>query len=82
MLEDDLSWLLEKDHSLAGPQRPQTDKKLWGPSLQQTRSHLEFQHVCPPSTLESDLFSPWNSLLSLWALSSSSCAWQDRVNDI
>ena len=62
MLEDDPSWFLEEDHSLAGPQRPQADKKPWGPGLQQTRSHLEFQHVCPPSTLGSDLVSPWNIL--------------------
>ncbi|KAI4529149.1 hypothetical protein MG293_020823 [Ovis ammon polii] len=42
-LEDDPPWLLDEDHILAGPQRHQTDKKPWGPSLQQTIPHLEFQ---------------------------------------
>ena len=82
ILEDDPPWLLEKEHSLAGPQRPGTDRKPWRPSLQQTRSHMEFQYVCPPSTLESDHFLPCKSLHSLWILSASSCAWQDRFNDI
>ena len=82
ILEDDPPWLLEKEHSLAGPQRPRTDRKPWRPSLQQTRSHMEFQYVCPPSTLESDHFLPCKSLHSLWILSASSCAWQDRFNDI
>lgn len=65
MLENDPPWLLEEDHSLDDPQRPQTDEKPWGPSLQQPRSHLEFQYVCPPSTLESDPCLHWNSLPSL-----------------